>query len=238
VIGAAAALIPALPGGVRAVLVLPLVLLLPGYALSRAVFGRRSGAGERLVFALAMSVAVVALGGLVLNALPVLLTARSWTAFLVAVTLAAGLVAIVTRRVPTRTRTKGNGPPRVRYFPGALFTVAALAIFAGALVLARTPLPARTIEGYSVLWALPDTASPRHVRVAVECKELDLTNYRLEIRSGDTLEVRTFSLEAGQRWRAILPVEGTGDELATFQAILYRRGEPIPYRRVNLLLPV
>jgi hypothetical protein len=53
------------------ILTLPLVLVLPGYAVTAALFPNRSlGVPERLVFSLGLSVAIVVLGGLLLNVTP------------------------------------------------------------------------------------------------------------------------------------------------------------------------
>src|SRR6266852_7191599 len=81
------------------ILTLPLVLVLPGYALMASVFPRRSlGAVECLVFSLGLSLVIVVLGGLVLNWTPFGLRASSWSLLLGSITLGACAVALARRR--------------------------------------------------------------------------------------------------------------------------------------------
>src|SRR5437899_947045 len=64
-------------------LTLPLVLVLPGYALTSALFPRQVlGVPERVVFSLALSLVIVILGGLVLNFTAFGLHASSWSVLL------------------------------------------------------------------------------------------------------------------------------------------------------------
>src|SRR5712692_8392038 len=81
------------------IVTLPLVLVLPGYALTSALFPNRSlGVAERLVFSLSLSLIIVILGGLALNWTPFGLRPGSWAVLLSGITLAAGAVALVRRR--------------------------------------------------------------------------------------------------------------------------------------------
>src|SRR5258706_7550272 len=65
------------------ILTLPLVLLLPGYALVSALFPDHSlGVAERLVFSLGLSLADVIFGGASLNLTPVCFRASMWAATL------------------------------------------------------------------------------------------------------------------------------------------------------------
>ncbi len=81
------------------ILTLPLVLVLPGYALTSALFARRTlGGPERLVFSLGLSLMIVVMVGLVLNGTRYGLSASSWSLFLSSITLIASAVALVRRR--------------------------------------------------------------------------------------------------------------------------------------------
>src|SRR5215831_9505820 len=81
------------------ILTLPLVLVLPGYALTSALFPRRTlGVPEHLVFSLSLSMVIVILGGLALNWTPFGLRASSWAVLLGGITLGASVVAFVRRR--------------------------------------------------------------------------------------------------------------------------------------------
>src|SRR5262249_42499579 len=84
-----------LPAVARALAAFLLVLLLPGVAITAAVFppGRLSGA-EWVTYGLGTSLAVAALGGLVLHWTPWGLSAGAWVVLLGAITLAAGAIAV------------------------------------------------------------------------------------------------------------------------------------------------
>jgi hypothetical protein len=84
-----------LPSAVAAILLAPLVLFAPGYALVVALGIPRlsDSPGRRLLFGIVLSMACVILGGLALNAVTRLTTA-SWTVWLVAVTCFASLGAL------------------------------------------------------------------------------------------------------------------------------------------------
>jgi uncharacterized membrane protein len=72
-----------------------LLLYLPGYALTTALFPAwRLDGPERLLFSLALSLAVVVLSGLILNWTPWGLQTITWVIWLGAITLAAGGVAL------------------------------------------------------------------------------------------------------------------------------------------------
>src|SRR5438270_12109360 len=81
------------------VLTLPLVFVLPGYALASALFAKRTiGVPEKTVISIGLSFVSVILGGLVLNWLPFGLYASSWSVLLGSITLCASSIAIVGRR--------------------------------------------------------------------------------------------------------------------------------------------
>src|SRR5438067_5670942 len=81
------------------ILTLPLVLVLPGYALTSALFpGRSLGVPERLVFSLSLSLAIAILGGLALNLTPWGLGTDSWAVLVASITLVACAVALIRRR--------------------------------------------------------------------------------------------------------------------------------------------
>jgi len=87
------------PAPVGAILLAPLVLFAPGYALVLALEIPREYArpGRRYILAVTLSMASVALGGLVLNAL-FGLTQTSWALWLVGLTCGVSLIAAVRHR--------------------------------------------------------------------------------------------------------------------------------------------
>jgi len=95
---------------------LPLVLLLPGYAITAALFPKGAiGVSERLLLSLGLSICVTALGGVILNWTPWGLQPASWAVLLGGITLCASLIALRHRNeqaallIVSRTGAKGEG---------------------------------------------------------------------------------------------------------------------------------
>src|SRR4051794_12377385 len=91
----------------RTLCVLPLVFVLPGYALVAVVFPNGAlGYAERILFSVGMSLAIAIFGGLLLNLLPWGLQATPWAILLAGTTLIGCLVAqrqpVVDGTRPTR----------------------------------------------------------------------------------------------------------------------------------------
>src|SRR5689334_11645743 len=82
-------------GPVNVVFGVLLALVLPGYALSAAVFRMRSvRTAERAALTLGISLSVAVLGGLVLDALPSGLETQTWLFLLGGVTVTASVIAL------------------------------------------------------------------------------------------------------------------------------------------------
>src|SRR4051812_34041876 len=153
-VGAALVLL-AQPGSVAMGLIagIPLALVLPGYALARAVFrDRLRNPADYVVLSLALSLAVTILGGLVLELLwpssrP--LSSHSWPVLLSAVTVGCCAIARVRGHVGPAPLPRPKRP-RAR---DVVALGAAVAITSGAVALARAPLPApKGVTGYTQLW--------------------------------------------------------------------------------------
>jgi uncharacterized membrane protein len=211
-----------------------LVLCLPGYALTAVLFpGRAFGWEYRLLLAVALSVAVSVVVGLLLNLTPLGLRGESWAVSLAAFTCASCFAA--GRLWPDG----GFAFPRlgrVRRLEIALLAAAAL-VLTGAVALARTPLSAPNAQGYTALWLLPGTAgSTTGVRVGVASGELRPTSYRLVVRSGGTTlySQRLRRLRPGGRFRVTLALPRASARKSV-TALLYLDGRPkAPYRVVEL----
>ncbi|HCI79328.1 MAG TPA: hypothetical protein DHW02_06535, partial [Ktedonobacter sp.] len=80
-------------------LALPLVLVLPGYALTSALFPERAfPVSQRLVFSIALSLVTAVLGGLLIDVTPFGLQTDSWAGILGGITLCACVVTLIRRR--------------------------------------------------------------------------------------------------------------------------------------------
>jgi hypothetical protein len=213
---------------------LPLCLLLPGYAVAAAMFaGAPIRPAPLFLLGLALGLATLVIGSLLLDAAPWGLRTGSWAGLLVAVTLGGCFVAARRRR----SRPAGLSLPiRIRPVDGALL-VGAAAVAAAAVAIAWMPLPAKDVAGYTRLWVLPlDEPAVAGVRVGIGSEEQDTTTYELELRlGGNRAPIRSdIVLAPGQdrvlKVRVEKPPAGTALPVT---ATLYRSGSLAPYRRAK-----
>ncbi len=191
-------------------LTLPLIFLLPGYALTSALFpGRDFGFVERILFSLGLSLLIVILGGLILNSTPFGLRTSSWAIFLGVITLGACAVALARRsRKPinpgvgatedlseeTRATGKGSvfggrggilgGRPQ-EYAPttfrqGLLLGLAAL-IVCGAVVMSIIGAEQQSFPGFTQLWILPASGANAKNSVLVGVKNMEKTTMQYRL---------------------------------------------------------
>ena len=141
-------------GPVRVVFAAPLALILPGYALTAAVFGsHRPDRLQWLPLTLGVSLACLALGSVLLNYAPGGIGGLAWTILLVLVVL--GSCAVAARR-RARARRGPSFVATLRPSPmTAILGIASLAMVTAALVLAQTTVEADHVNGYTQLWITP-----------------------------------------------------------------------------------
>lgn len=225
--------------GIALVFAAPLVLLLPGYAITAAAFARRPLAWPQfLLLSIALSLAVLVLGSLLLNYAGGI-HPLSWGLLLVAVVFAACRVAAVRRDKTSR------GPswprPRLRRLEVAM-VLAGVAAAVVAIALSSSTVPVGDAIGYTQLWILPQAGTEGHeVQVGVRSQQQASTDFDLRVRIGaDALVRRSFRLAPGEtrliKLRAPPGSEGTLPVIAT----LLRHNRPFSvYRRVkgSLLAP-
>ena len=156
------AVLVALPLGglVSGLLLVPLVLVLPGYALAAALFPPGTiPREERLVYIFALSVGATALGGLLWQ-LAFKLEQATWVLILVLVTLAAAAVAL-RRRAVARTPLQTPHLPSLPR-PGAATALALLAAVTLTVLAVRSATAGlqdqRGEAHFSGLWAVPTGA--------------------------------------------------------------------------------
>ena len=229
-------------GLVKAILLAPFVLIVPGYALAAAMFPPgRLPAVERFVYSIVLSVAVATIGGLAWQA-PFPLGEASWTAILTVTTLAGCLVAW--RRRKALYRAKGRFRPVAADAPAAslklpkvgvptaLAFLLAAVIAAGAVAVASQGLrDARAESHFTTLWIVP-ASEHGAAEVGIENHQGAVHDYRLEVSQGSTT-VTIWRGRLGARGKKLLPVGQTS--AASPQrliASLYRDGSL--YRRAEL----
>lgn len=246
---------------------LPFVLILPGYVITRALFPHGTQPEdpsvptpvvactpiERFGWTIGLSMALTALGALLLNMLPGGLGRTSWVLFLIASLMLAGAVAWL------RERALDPPPTRSRALPsGRQLAVAAAAVLvtAGALGLGRNSEETMLQRSFSQLWLVSDVApgiagtgealggsgggglltaaKAFPARLGVHSYEDGTRHFRVElINDGTVVRAWSFSLASGDEWRQSISVpRGVAAD-----AVLYRDGNPAPYRHVWLRSP-
>jgi hypothetical protein len=226
-------LLVALPfGGLAKGLALaPLVLFLPGYALTAAFFP--PGAlprAERFVYSISLSVGAAALGGLIWQ-LAFDLGRYAWAGLLTAIVLLASEAAR-RRRAPQPRRASGERLPR----PGlaaALAILAAVAVAAIAVALAIGGVRDQRAEShFSALWVVPARTGAGAVEIGVLNHQGASHDYRIEASDrGATVWHWHGRLGATQRKEVVLDSSQIPAR-ARLAVSLYRDG--VVYRRTEL----
>jgi uncharacterized membrane protein len=219
--------------GVALVFAVPLLLFLPGYAITAAAFTRRAlPRPQLLLLSIALSIATLVLGSLVLNYIGGI-HPLSWALLLLLVVFTACRVAAVRRGASSGGLRLPR--PRLGRLEAAML-IGAVAAAAVALVLASTTVPADDALGYTQLWILPqpDSAGSK-AQVGVRSQQQTSVDYDLRVRIGsDVLLRRSFRLAPGEtrlvKLRAPPSTRGTVPVIAT----LLRHNRPTKvYRRVK-----
>lgn len=161
----------------------PLALILPGYAITAAAFARRRLAWPQfLALTLALSLATLVLGSLVLNYVPGGIRAFSWALLLPLVVL-NGCRTAALRRAGEPALPRWPKPRLNRVEAGLL--LGSLAAVVAALVLASATLPAKQALGFTQLWILPEAGSlGSEVQIGVTNDEQEAVDYDLRVRIG------------------------------------------------------
>jgi len=155
-----------LPPIIRTPLAIPLVLYLPGYALTRALLPASALSHvELVVISVTLSIAVRALGGLVLGLTPYGLNPLSWTLMLSIVAISGAVAA--SRRTAAETSidrpSRWPRPGRVEVAVLVVATLAVAAILTGTTVIASrmvAPPPAQ-------LWMLAVDGQPNQAQLGM-----------------------------------------------------------------------
>jgi uncharacterized membrane protein len=215
---------------------LPMVFLLPGYALLSAISPRhRFRRTEQVVLSIGLSIMLLILGGFLLNWTPWGLQARTWTVGLGALTLVACVVALVRRT---------NGPTFSPLIVQTGLTVGqgmllALTVVIAALAWTIAHRAAEVLppSHFTQLWILPAEGQEQGaVEVGIYCMEADTTRYTLQVSVGGAItRWPVIELEPDESWEVTVNLPETADA-EYVHAELYRldaQGNE-PYRRVTL----
>jgi uncharacterized membrane protein len=220
------------------------IIVIPGAVASRAVF-HRSGLGltDLAILTLSFGIAILTLGGLLLNLLPGGLALPAWVVYVAAVTVAGLAVLGIRRRARTaeiaRQRLMAHVVPaaprfRIRSKDVVLIAVA-LGVGTLALGIARVAAVTEPTPAFSELWLVPNAALPSKVEIGVRSSEHATTRNVVELRSGPTLVGRwDFRLDPGATWQMSVPITSPPTFDRPLEARLILPGISDPYRSVVL----
>ncbi len=219
-----------------------LLSVLPGYAITQALFaGRPRSVSQLLVLSIGSSLSVSILTALVLSLATNGLRTGSWLTVVVVIVLGADWAAIRRRR---SVEPEATGIAAVRLVPvrlrvrDVILLVVASAVVVGALVYARTPLPAKNVQGFTALSIVQtSTRTPPTVRVAVTSEEQETRVYRVAVTTGKKVVYeRRIELVPGQQWSATVrvPTPSAGGQVRVDAAIYWNYQPRTKYRSVHV----
>lgn len=232
VLAVVVAVLPA-PDWLRAAIALPVVLLCPGYALACALFPPKFiSRDERGIYAVAFSIAGIALAGLVVQ-LAFDLNRTTWLVVLVLLTW--GGCAVAALRRPLREETPRRASLRISV-PIVLAALVVLALGIAAIAVAtRGEDHQFASTHFTSLWIVPAKGAgpnPRALTVGVENHEGRALPYTLQVGSAARVESRwRLDLGAGESWQRRIAAPPGAFSRRAF-ASLYR-GRTL-YRRVAI----
>lgn len=236
----------------RTALGLCFVVAAPGYALAATMFPRRADVPgvERLALSLGLSIAVLPVLALVLNATSLGIRLAPMTLGVCSLTLLfLGLAALLRRRLSSEEPFFGEADAGT--LRRASLVVLCLVLFSSGVIAAATLLrpPAQVTEFYLLR---ADTAAGNSALVApgesfpvtlgVTNHEGGETSFVIRIPELDSRSIQVPELDRGGRWETTIEVEApastTSDARALLSFELYRPNDEVPYRLLRLFVPL
>jgi hypothetical protein len=216
----------------RALLGVPMAVLVPGHVLLRAIGIRAASLVEHLVYAVGTSLAVGIGGGFALNAVGSM-TPAGWATWFLLFVVAASLIAA--RRGGVADLPSWPRPSGFRLRHAVALSLAA-SVATGAFALAIRDEAKQQQFKYTELWMLPDESGG--LGLGVRSAEARPQRFDLEISlDGRPLAAfRSLEIAPGGAWTRQIPLA----MLATPQravAKLYRLDDNRLYRQVSALVP-
>jgi len=186
-----------------ALLGLLLVFVLPGYALVNAFFpGNDLEFAEIIALALGLSLAIAALGGLVLYWLPWKLQTHSWTVFLGSITIFASVVALLRhQRLEVRSPSFIKVKMSLSIKEGLFFVLAGIGV-AIAFVLAYRGEVKQSNSDFTQLWILPSEEDDSTVQIGINNHATEASQYRLLVKVNNEVvdEIPSINLNSEETW--------------------------------------
>jgi hypothetical protein len=217
---------------IRVALGLPIVLVLPGYAVLEALFpDQHLSSLERLVLVPGLSISITVLSGLVLHITPWGLQALSWILLLSGVVFFGSVVAAMRRHSGFDLAL-----PQIEFKRLDAFLLGlALIVLVAAGAVATNAAQYRYTPEYASLWMLPLEDGENSVRVGLRNGSWPAT-YTLRVRAGEEIirEWSPLALEEEQEWEVTVSVPANIKEGDAVEALLFLEDQLVePVRHVN-----
>jgi uncharacterized membrane protein len=216
---------------------LPLVLILPGYALVAACLPQRSfDWAERLLLSVGTSIAATVSLSLVMYWLGLSLQTATWTIALAATAFIASLVAWQRRKqvveaLPSTTDLRLN-------LRQVILLGVAVAIGGAAIRIAQQPAPSANVSGYTQLWLVPtNSGNAGTYQLGVTSDEFTPVAYHIQVTVDGQVgwDWPNVQLKPGESWTNLIVLRADRAVTGTIEAVLYRADDPTTiYRRVKL----
>ena len=237
VVSAFLTLLTGLPLLLRVIGALPLVLILPGYALVAACLPKQSfGWAERLLLSLGASIAVTVLLSLVMYWGGVSLQTVTWSIALAAVVLIADAIAWQ-RRKQLIEASSSTVDLRLNLRQAAMLGVAVV-IGVAAIRIAQLPAPPENVSGYTQLWLIPtDGGNSGTYQLGVTNQEFTPMTYHIQVTVDGQVGWNwpDVQLKPGESWTRPIVLQADRATTGTIEAALYRLDDPATiYRQVKL----
>lgn len=216
--------------------VMPLILILPGYALTSAIFPRGMfNNSERLTMSLGVSLSLTVLSGLLFFWLGLNFGVKSWAIMLGGLMLIAWFVALI------RSKFKLTGlqiQKKLALGDILLLGLTAL-ILVGALKISRSGAVHHPFNDFTQLWIMPSEHKERNsAHIGILNEESEKIDYSLHLEVDNSLIAKwePIGLEPGESWETTfeLPIDNDAQIII---ARLFSLNDPqTSYREVWLWL--
>lgn len=237
---------------------LPLVFIVPGYALVEALFTDfpdASGAvireprmrtqrpfkrPDRLFLSLGLSLAIVVINGFVLNMLPMGLERSSWAVSLAILTAVFSLIALYRRRRSSPSAKAAAGRLRVTFYDCILFALAGAIVISSVWYSVLDAQQQQQQSTFSQFWMVPSKQGNNGCAVLVGVHSFEGTTAKFEIVvTANGTEISTWpaiTLAPQEQWDQFVSIAPRNTKSVYVEAKLYRSDKPgTVYRYAHIL---
>jgi uncharacterized membrane protein len=222
----------------RAIACAPLILLLPGYALLRALGFAAKSAPEWYTLGVGLSIAIAVISGFVLNAAH-LLTPLGWAAWLNLVIATASFAAVIRGTAAPSALLARQTLGGLTFGHVTLIGVAAL-VAAGAFAIVVADEHSYRQFHYTEFWMLPGGPErPNTITIGVKNAESGPSDYDIEVMlDGRTFAVwRSLPLDPGHSLTKEIAVPLPSGRAQKAEAWLFKSGNRnLVYRKVSVVV--